>query len=992
MPSNKEILFQDHICAFLEKEHEYKVLTKDDFNDKEYHIIEKDLMAFITATQADKYAEIEENYKTDTNTEIIKALKDELAKKKLWLIMRDGLLVKGTQLELYKPKPRSNTTKAQEEYFQKNIFAFKKEYRYHPLTEERIDLVIWLNGLPVIVIELKHEDEGQICMDAIYESFLPRDLGNTIYKLPFLYVAASNTEVKVATDPGCEKNFRWFNAQLVNKSENEGEYPIEHLYRHALSKENIAKYLEHYLVFVPAEEKITEDGEVISTPSFTIFPRYHQLRASKGVAQDIQQYANEHKTLGKKYLINHSAGAGKTLTIAWMADLLDSLYSEDNQKVFDNIVILTDRISLDKNVKDDLELFSHLGKKINFSKRAGDLAKFLDKDRDIIVSTIHKFSHIQDKIQESEDLKKRKVAFLIDEAHRSQEGKMALTLRKFFTKDGEESEQEEDEQSGTDEITDKLKKLDTTNQVFVAFTATTTPKTLAFFGEPFDTYSEEEAIQEGYILDVAQNIISYETLYNLKVKETMPNTDFPVGIVSKLLKNIAYNDDGLIQYKSEVIINLFEEKVANTINGKGKAMVVTSSRPAGLKYFENLQTIIEERELPYKVLFAFSDYTDPLTNQTVEEIKINELDTTHSGKEIEEVFDTDEYRILVVANKFQTGFDQPLLAAMFLDKVVNGVNAIQTVSRLNRKHPDKEQADILVVDFTNNSQNIFDAFNKHRKGTPYKESEPRKELLQEVYNSISEFQVFTPIEIETYTAAYIKAEGDAKDGRSTADALLSNINQDYREIFKKKLPITEDQKAYIGLLRRYTKLYYFIAQFFTLEEHLHSFIVFAEMMRNTLIKRGKTSELTQLLKNVELSKGAVKYHGNRTNLNVVRETTRTGLKEGKGGNGPLRTTIEEALRSIEEKYPISEEEAIIIREICEEISSRYDIKQRIINNRENMAYLKTTAEPKVKGEVKNGYIQRGRYDIFEKPIYTDRGGIISLMGKAIIKNVINASA
>ena len=314
MPSNKEILFQDHICAFLEEEHEYKVLFKDDFDDKEYHIIEKDLIAFITATQADKYAEIEENYKTDTNKEIIKALKDELTKKKLWLIMRDGLIVKGTQLELYKPKPRSNTTKAQEENFQKNIFAFKKEYRYHSLTEERIDLVIWLNGLPVIVIELKHEDEGQNCEDAIYESFLPRDLSNNIYKLPFLYVASSNTEVKVATDPNSEKNFRWFNAQLVNKSETDGEYPVEHLYRHALSKENIAKYLEHYLVFVPAEEKITEDGEVISIPSFTIFPRYHQLRASKGVAQDVQQYANEHKILGKKYLINHvSANLGQLL-------------------------------------------------------------------------------------------------------------------------------------------------------------------------------------------------------------------------------------------------------------------------------------------------------------------------------------------------------------------------------------------------------------------------------------------------------------------------------------------------------------------------------------------------------------------------------------------------------------------------------------------------------------------------------------------------------
>jgi type I restriction enzyme R subunit len=343
----------------------YLELASGDMNDNEFHFIEKHLIDFIRATQPNKYAEIEENYGTDTDNEILKALREEVERKRLWLVMRDGLEVKGTTLELYKPKPRSSTSSAQEENYAKNIFAFKKEYRYNSLTGERVDLVIWLNGLPIIVIELKHEDEGQNCEDAIYESFLTRDLTNNLYKLPFLYVASSNTEVKVATDPTSDKNFRWFNAELVNKAETEGEYPVEHLYRHALSKENIAKYLEHYLVFVPAKQEIDENGEVHTKPSFTIFPRYHQLRASKNLAEDVRAHVNKHQTLGKKYLINHSAGSGKTLTIAWMADLLDSLYTDQNKKIFDNIIILTDRRSLDKNVKDDLEMFTHLGNKIN---------------------------------------------------------------------------------------------------------------------------------------------------------------------------------------------------------------------------------------------------------------------------------------------------------------------------------------------------------------------------------------------------------------------------------------------------------------------------------------------------------------------------------------------------------------------------------------------------------------------------------------------------
>jgi len=993
MPTNKETLFQDHICAFLEREHKYIPLVKNDFTDKEYHIIEKHLVSFIIATQSDKYESIKENYRADTDLEILKALKDELSKKLLWLVMRDGLMVKGTKIELYKPKPRSATSKLQEENYQKNIYSFTKEYYYNSLTQERIDLVIWLNGLPVIVIELKHEDEGQTCEDAIFESFLTRDLANKMYKMPFLYVASSNTEIKVATNPESEHNFRWFNADLVNKAESEGEYPVEHLYRHTLSKENIAKYLEHYLVFVPAKDEITEHGEVITTPSYTIFPRYHQLRASKKLAEKVKEHVNETKILGKKYLINHSAGSGKTLTIAWMSDLLDSLYTDENNKVFDNIIILTDRRSLHKNVKDDLEKFTHLGTKINFTKHSGDLANFLDRNRAIIVTTIQKFGHIQDKLKSSEELKNRKVAFLIDEAHRSQDGKMALKQRQYFNKQDPDTEEGDDTEN---EIEEKLKNLDTSNQVFVAFTATTTPKAVSFFGEPFDTYSEEEAIKEGYIIDVTQNIISYETLYHLSfrnnyIPKQKDGNVFPSGVVSKALKTIAFNDEDLIQYKSEVIVKLFEEKVLNAVNGRGKAMVVSSSRPAGLKYFKIINTILEEKGADYKVLFAFSDYTDPETNELIEEIKVNQLDTLHNNKVIEDVFDLDEYRILVVANKFQTGFDQPLLSAMFLDKAINGVNAIQTVSRLNRKHVDKEQEDILVVDFTNNSANIFEAFNKHRKGSPYKEKEPDKDVLPDLYKKILTTEVFTESEIESYITAYMVAEEDARKRNSTADALLSNLNQDYRTKFKTKLPKPDDQKNYISLLNRFVNLYYFISQFFVPELKVNNFIVFAEVMADTLVKKGKTSELKQLLKHIELTKGAVKYHGSKTNMYIAKDHRKTALKTGNGGHTPPGTTIEEALAVIEQKYQISKEDAIVIKEICEEVSKKYDVRQKILANRDREDYLKNSAEPRVKSEVRQEYMNRDLWEKLEDEIYTQRGGIISLMGKTIIKTILGAT-
>ncbi|RJE72819.1 DEAD/DEAH box helicase family protein [Reichenbachiella sp. MSK19-1] len=980
MPSNKETLFQDHVCDFLDTQHGYQTFESSRLPNAN-HFIEEDVIAYIKATQENKYQELVENFGSDADREIIKALESEVTKKALWLIIREGLTVKGTKVQLYAQKPRSNTSKTQAEHYKLNKFVFKKEYYYNPNTQERIDIVIWLNGLPIIVLELKHEDEGQDVNDAIHESFVNRDLNNPLYKLPFLFVALSNTEAKIATNPNLEKFFRWFNASLNNKAETEGEYPVEHVYRHALSPDNIAHYLEHYLVFVPAKPIKDDHGVITESASFTIFPRYHQFRASKTLAEDVHTFCESKQSLGKKYLINHSAGAGKTLTIAWMADRLDSLYTSDNKKVFDNIIILTDRNALDKNVKDDLELFTHLGTKLNFTNRSKQLAEFLEKDRDIIVTTIHKFSHIQDKLQNDSVLRNRNVAFLIDEAHRSQDGKLALTMRKFFN-DEEAESSEVDE----DKTVEELKKLNISNQVFVAFTATTTPKTVSFFGEPFDIYSEAEAIAEGYILDVAHNIISYETLYNLQLTEALPEKDFPNGIVKKLLQNIAYEDEAIIQYKAGVIVKLFEEKVLPSIEGQGKAMVVTSSRVAGLKYFNTIKSILEEKESPWKVLYAFSDFTDKETGELIEEAKVNELGT----KLIEDVFATEDYRILVVANKFQTGFDQPLLSTMFLDKSVNGVNAIQTVSRLNRKHNDKEQEDILVVDFTNNTQNIFDAFNKHRKGSPFKDKQPKKEVLTEIYDQVLALDVFTESDIEAYVNAYIDAEEEAKQRESTADAILSNVNQDYRKIFKDKLETLEAQKTYVALLRRYTKLYYFIAQFFELGQKLNEFIVFSEVMSDLLIRKGKTSEMKEFLKKVELSKGAVKYYGTKTNLSVVREPKKTGYKTGKGGSEIPRTTIESALEDIKSKFQITEEEAIVIKEICETVSETTTVKARVIANKENQEYLKNNAKPKVESEVKDEYMNRDMWDKLDDPMYVQKGGIISLIGRAVIQNVIRA--
>ncbi len=646
MKSDKEKIFENHIAGYLtdEQKHNYQKLTAVDCTDTEYHLINSHLLSFIALTQSTKYTNLKENYGADADREIVKALKEEIQHKPLWVIIRNGLDVRGIQFDLYYPKPRSGISERSLDLYRKNIFSLKQQYHFCADTQKSIDIVLFLNGLPVITLEVKHEDEGQNIYDAI-EQYVKRPADNLIFSLPFLHIAADTSEVRIATNPFAEYNFIPFNEGLTNSTENKGEYPVEYLYKHVLSKDWVLEYLSFFLLYVPENIEITDEGFKVINPERTIFPRYHQLRSNHKLARDITNHYDEVKSLGKKYLINHSAGSGKTLTISWLAERLNSLYSASSQKIVDMVIVLTDRRSLDENIRKDLAKFVHLKEIIGLSDDSGKLKRFIRHRKSIIVSTIQKFSYIQEIINEDKGLKYLKIAFIIDEAHRSQDKKMAGNVKAVFT-DPDQPDYE-DLPTEEDEIIEVAKKINISNQIFVAFTATPRQSTIDYFGEPFDEYTEEEALKERYILDVANNIISYQTIYNLKSKALIPDDEeYPAGLIHKALRDIAFRDPELIQYKSEVILKYFEEKVKETINGTGKAMVVASSRAAGLLYFEALKEKIARRNLPYKILFAFSDFTDEQGNEIKEET-LNELNTLHGGNKIEDVFDkNDDYRII----------------------------------------------------------------------------------------------------------------------------------------------------------------------------------------------------------------------------------------------------------------------------------------------------------------------------------------------------------
>jgi type I restriction enzyme R subunit len=970
-----ELIFQEHIRDFLVRVHKYGVLEQSDITDTDHFIAEDQLWAFLKATQGDTLQKLTDDYGTDARDEVFRALRKELEHTPLWLLFRQGLKVRGLELRLYYPKPRSAESAAASKHGENRI-TFRPHFYFGEASQE-IDFVFFLNGLPIVALELKHE-ANQNVHDAVAQ-FAARDHARKIFQHPFLYLAADTSDVMAATDPRREQNFRWHNTGLKNTPQTADEYPVEFLYREVLSREQLLEALAFFLVYVPKREAEEDRPE---RPAFTLFPRYHQSRMVRHVADDALEHFASTGEIGRKYLINHSAGSGKTLTICWLADRLHSLYKPGtNEKLVDMVLVLTDRKALDKNIKDEVENFTHLKDVVGLAKKADDLPRFLKERKPIIVTTLQKFEWVLEEIEKNEELRKLRVAFLIDEAHRSQEGKMGAAIRKPFRdtpKPAEVNADAEEEMGDEEEEIARIIREHDRNQLFVAFTATPAPATVTLFGKPFDTYSEAEAIEEGYIVDVAASIISYNTLYNLHCR-AVPKPDeeklYPKGVVAKALKNVAFRDEGLIQYKAEVMLRIFEENVKPLVGGRAKAMIVTSSRVAGLRYFEIIKEKLKERGADYKVLYAFSDFVHPETNAAISEHAVNEL---KEGEQIEDRFEGDDYRLMVVANKFQTGFDEPMLAGMFLDKPVLDRNAVQTVSRLNRCHEGKQ--DVVVVDFTNNAKAILKAFAKYRKGTPFEPGEPDQELCLKLHSDILAAGVFT----QKDAAEFVKllATGTDAQVRFSVNAL--------RTRFQAKLRDLEERKEFVYLLARLVKAFHFLTCFFTYAPEIKEFATFAEYVGPQLIKAGSVSDLMKQIRQTEVIKAAVEYQGE------VRSGGPVKLKPGKGTKGsgppPKKVSVQDMIDEIRAKFDISDEEALYIKQVTEEKSADPVIRSTVTAHWEDRVYLEGAYRGQVNGEIQSAYDERGRYEELSDLKYTDTGGIFDIMAVTVIEHHLSFAA
>ena len=966
-----EIAFQKHIRdellrRFKNETLKYSALEQGDITDTVNFIAEDVLWAFVTASQPEDVAKLERNYGTDTRDEFFKALRSELCRKPMWMVMRDGFRARGVEFKLYFARPRSEQSATWAAYRQ-NRFSFRHHF-YYGETNKEIDFVFFLNGLPIIALELKHEKNQTV--DAAVQQFVERDHTKKIFQHPFAYIAADTSEVKLATDPRHPDNFRWHNQGLVNEAHSEDEYPVEFLYDEVLAPENLLEDIAFFLVRVPEKPETDTDP---ARPAFTIYPRFHQSRCVKKIAADISAYFIERGDIGKKYLAQHAPGSGKTLTICWLAAKLDALFKPGtNEKLVETVFIVTAAKSLDKNIKDDIAKFVHLKDKVGLSAKSEDVDSFIHGNlkkkiapKSIIVTTQQKLAYILDKLKEDPTLRTRRVAFLIDEAHRDQDGKRAAEMRIPFR----EIEEDEDEERMRDEII----RAHAGNQMFVAFTATPSQSTVDLFGSPCDIYTEAEAIQEGYIVDVASSIVSYKTLYNLHcsyVPTGNEEKEFPKGLVAKALKNIAYSDYGIVQYKAEVMLRYFEREVKDLIGGRAKAMIVAPSRPTGLLYYTILKAKLEQRGAAYKLLYAFADFVHPETNETITEHAVNGLE---DGEKIEDRFDTDDYRLMIVANKFQTGFNQPLLAGMFIDKPIVDRNAVQTVSRLNRKCPGKDR--VVVVDFTNNADAILRAFAKYRKGTPYVPDPPDPERAREIYRQILEAAIFTQDDFTQFAAL----------ARTATDAQVQYRVGALRQVFQTRVSEIGSRKAYVQLLAKYVKQVDFFKKDYDFGNDMLDAYVFADVVGRQLIKQGSMSELMQAMRHTEVIKASVKFQGVRSGNGIV------ALKPSRKGHGPgvpqKKVSVQEMIDEIREKFQITDEEALFIREVTEQKLRDPDVKDAVARNRDDDEYLFGPYRQQVHVQISDIYQESGHYEEIADDKYSGNGGIFDSMATVVIQTI-----
>jgi type I restriction enzyme R subunit len=895
---------------------------------------------FLQKTQPDELKKLEDQYGAEYIMKLFERLDSEITSRGVLSVLREGIVDRGVRLKLAYWKPQTTLNEQSIAEYRSNIFTVMRQVKYSLAHGNSIDMVLCINGLPIFTLELKNQLTGQTVKDAMTQYQTDRSPQDKLLSFRrCLTHFAVDTELVFMTTKlaGLKTYFLPFNKGNKASAENpvvKDKYKTHYLWEDIFATDNILDLLANFIQ-EQEEEKIDSKGKKTKDIKL-IFPRYHQFDTVRRLVDDARV-----RGTGQNYLIQHSAGSGKSNTIAWTAHRLAELHDEQDVHIFDTVIVITDKRVLDRQLSKNVNDFSQVGGTVQHVESSAELKLTLESGVRIITSTLQKFPVIADTIEQTAG---KKFAVIIDEAHSSQSGESSADLREVLTLEKAEelaNKEEESAKSSEDVINERVggrqdaRKIKTPNISFFAFTATPKNKTLELFGtkdsetgkySPFALYSMKQAIDEKFIIDVLKSYTTYETYFGL-LKRIENDPEFNKKKAQRLLIGYVEKHDHAIEKKSEIIVEHFEEKIRGEIDGRAKAMIVTKSRLHAVRYKKAVDAYLKLKGYPYKALVAFSG--------TVKDGDIEYTESNMNGvseSKTAETFKGDEYKLLIVANKFQTGFDQPLLSAMYVDKRLGGVNAVQTLSRLNRTTTHKET--VFVLDFVNNIEDIRESFQPYFTTTILSESTDPN-ILHDIERDILQFRLFSSFEINGFIEEYFSGATPAKLN-SILDSIVTRVVEEKND---------EEAKQFKGLVGDYIKKYAFISQIITFEDpQLEKMFVFLKFLNKKLPV--KKDELPyEILESVDMDTYKVQK---KSESAIVLDTTESELDPvGKGDSG-IVNPIEEIdhlsriIKEINDRYGtnFSENDKVILSNLGEQLMKSETLRGSIDNNSKDSAKIK----------------------------------------------------
>ena len=912
------------------------------------------------ATQPKEWQKLSQHYGTQVKERFLKRVSSEIERRGALNVLRTGVKDMGCTFRLAYFRPASGLNEETRRLYMANFFAVVRQVRYSTKNEKSLDLVLFLNGIPIFTAELKNPLSGQTVEDAIRQYKTDRDPREPLlaYDRCLAHFAVDPNLVYVTTHlAGPKTRFLPYNRGKFGGAGNppvpptQTGYATAYLWEETWARDSVLDLVRQFIHEVEEED---ETGRKTGK-RFLIFPRYQQLDCVRRLVAD----ARETET-GQHYLIQHSAGSGKSFTIAWLAHQLSTLHDANDRRVFDSIVVITDRRVLDRQLQSTIRQFEQtLGVVENIDTTSRQLKDALEAGKTIIVTTLQKFPVIAAEIGA---LPGKRFALIVDEAHSSQSGESTKSLKAVLAPASlEEAESEESDAETPEEalenaiLADMEKRGRLPNLSTFAFTATPKPKTLELFGTkrpndsfaPFHLYSMRQAIEEGFILNVLENYTTYTAYWRLwKTVEDDPRYDKRKAAF--LLKSFVELHPHAIGEKVRIMVEHFAEQVQNQINGRAKAMIVTRSRLHAVRYKLAVDEYLAERGYPFKALVAFSGTVDD-GGRSYTEVGMNGISETQTAK----TFEGPDYRFLIVANKFQTGFDQPLLHTMYVDKKLGGVNAVQTLSRLNRTHAEKQGT--MVLDFANESDEIKTAFEPYYETTLLSEATDPN-LLYEIQTSLGTFPVYAQTDVDGFAEVYF-------DGTVTQERLYAVLNP----VVGRFQELHEDERQdFRSKLTDYVRLYAFLAQILTFADtDLEKLYVFARYLRR-LLPADQEELPHEVQENIDMESYRVQETGSGK-IGLERKTGTLdpiGTKDAHGHVPEEIETLSRIIAELNERFGIElgPEHRVTLSQMMERLAgdAALDAAARV-NTREN---VRLTFDHKVEQVIQE--IVDSNFDLYKR--------------------------